>query len=56
MKTILVTGTFDGLHEGHINFFKQAKDWEDEVTQANKDIEEFGFTKTLLEKETPTLF
>jgi FAD synthetase len=23
---IMVFGTFDGLHEGHLNFFKQAKD------------------------------
>ena len=25
MKKIMVFGTFDGLHKGHINFFKQAK-------------------------------
>ncbi len=25
MTKILVFGTFDGLHEGHLNFFKQAK-------------------------------
>src|SRR3989338_350277 len=23
---VLVFGTFDGLHEGHLNFFKQAKE------------------------------
>lgn len=38
------------------DFFKQAKEWEDEVIQANKDIEEFGFTKTLLESYNLTLF
>lgn len=38
------------------DFFLKAKDWEEEVIQANRDIEEFGFTKTLLEKEAPTLF
>jgi FAD synthetase len=30
MKKVLVFGTFDGLHPGHINFFEQAKkhgDW-----------------------------
>lgn len=37
-------------------FYSQAKEWEEEVIQANKDIEEYGFTKTLLEKEAPTLF
>ncbi len=26
MKKVLVFGTFDGLHEGHLNFFKQAKE------------------------------
>lgn len=25
-KRIMVFGTFDGLHKGHFNFFKQAKD------------------------------
>ncbi len=25
MKKVLVFGTFDGVHEGHINFLKQAK-------------------------------
>lgn len=25
MKKVLVFGTFDGLHPGHINFFEQAK-------------------------------
>lgn len=38
------------------DFFKQAKEWEEEVIQANKDIEEFGFTKTLLEQQNLTLF
>lgn len=37
-------------------FYNQAKEWEDEVIQANRDIKEFGFTKTLLEKESLTLF
>lgn len=30
MKKVLVFGTFDGLHPGHLNFFEQAKklgDW-----------------------------
>lgn len=38
------------------DFYLQAKEWEEEVIQANRDIEEFGFTKTLLEKESLTLF
>jgi FAD synthetase len=25
MKKVLVFGTFDGLHRGHVNFFEQAK-------------------------------
>ena len=29
MKKILVFGTFDGLHEGHKNFFTQAKEFGD---------------------------
>jgi len=37
-------------------FYMQAKEWEEEVIQANKDIEEFGFTKTLLEQQNLTLF
>src|SRR3989344_6716759 len=29
MKKVLVFGTFDGLHEGHLDFFKQAKEYGD---------------------------
>ena len=28
-RKVLVFGTFDGLHEGHLNFFKQAKEFGD---------------------------
>lgn len=38
------------------DFYKDAKNWIDEVSQANKDIENYGFAKTLLEKENLTLF
>src|SRR3989338_230403 len=31
MKKVLVFGTFDGLHEGHKNFFKQAKEFGDHL-------------------------
>lgn len=31
MKKVLVFGTFDGLHEGHLNFFKQAKEFGDHL-------------------------
>ncbi len=31
MKKVLVFGTFDGLHPGHINFFEQAKKLGDEL-------------------------
>lgn len=29
MKKVLVFGTFDGLHEGHVDFFRQAKEFGD---------------------------
>jgi len=29
MKKVLVFGTFDGLHEGHKDFFRQAKEYGD---------------------------
>lgn len=38
------------------DFHAKAKDWIDEVAQAQKDIDDFGFAKTLIEKESPTLF
>lgn len=38
------------------DFYKQALDWEQEVIQSNKDIEEFGFSKQLLDKQNLTLF
>lgn len=38
------------------DFYKEAKEWIEEVKQANEDIEKFGFTKTLIEKQSLTLF
>ena len=38
------------------DFYKLAKEWEDEIIQYNKDIEEFGFAKNLIEKHELTLF
>lgn len=38
------------------DFYRQAKEWEEDVIQANKDIETFGFAKTLIEKDNLTLF
>jgi site-specific DNA-methyltransferase (adenine-specific) len=38
------------------DFYNSAYEWIEEVKQANKDIEEFGFTKTLIEKQNLTLF
>jgi site-specific DNA-methyltransferase (adenine-specific) len=38
------------------DFYEQAKEWEEEVIQVNKDIEEFGFAKTLISKTQQTLF
>lgn len=37
-------------------FYNQAKEWEEEVQQFNKDIDTFGFAKTLIEKQNLTLF
>ena len=38
------------------DFYKDANQWIEEVRQANKDLEKYGFTKTLLEKQSLTLF
>lgn len=38
------------------DFYKMAKAWEEEVIQTNKDIEKYGFAKTLIEKTNLTLF
>jgi len=38
------------------DFYKQASEWIEEVKQANNDIEEFGFAKTLISKKQETLF
>ena len=38
------------------DFYKEAKEWIEEVRQANEDIEKFGFAKTLMEKKNYTLF
>jgi len=38
------------------DFYTAAKEWEEEVIQSNKDIEEYGFSKTLIEKDNLTLF
>jgi site-specific DNA-methyltransferase (adenine-specific) len=38
------------------DFHKEASVWIEEVRQAQKDVEEFGFAKTLIEKNELTLF
>jgi site-specific DNA-methyltransferase (adenine-specific) len=38
------------------DFYRQASEWIEEVRQANKDIDEFGFAKILIEKNNLTLF
>lgn len=38
------------------DFYLAAKNWIDEVVQAKKDIAEYGFAKTQMEKTAPTLF
>ena len=34
MKKVLIFGTFDGIHEGHLNLFKQAKEHGDYLVVA----------------------
>ena len=38
------------------DFYKEANEWVNEVKQAKKDINEFGFAKTMIEKKGLTLF
>lgn len=39
MKKVMVFGTFDGLHEGHLDFFKQAKEHGDFlIAVAGRDV------------------
>ena len=38
------------------DFYTQAKEWEEEVIQANNDIDKFGFAKDLISKKQKTLF
>jgi len=38
------------------DFYKKALHWVEETIQIKKDIKEFGFNKTQLEKKQPTLF
>jgi len=38
------------------DFYRDAKEWIEEVRQSNDDIENFGFSKTLIEKQNLTLF
>lgn len=38
------------------DFHKQAQEWVDLVKQANSDIDQYGFMKSLIETDNPTLF
>lgn len=38
------------------DFYKKALEWTNEVKQSNKDIDKFGFSKTLIENKSLTLF
>lgn len=38
------------------DFYKQAKEWEEDVKQSNIDIEKYGFAKSLINKSEQTLF
>tara|TARA_Y100000310_G_C20693629_1_gene823988 strand:+ start:4190 stop:4591 length:402 start_codon:yes stop_codon:yes gene_type:complete len=37
MPKVLVTGTFDGIHPGHLNLFKQAKKYGDLIILVARD-------------------
>jgi site-specific DNA-methyltransferase (adenine-specific) len=37
-------------------FYTQAKEWEDEIINYNKDLEQYGFAKTIIEKTSLNLF
>lgn len=42
MKKVMVFGTFDGLHEGHLDFFRQAREFGDyliAVVARDKNVE-----------------
>lgn len=47
MKKVLVFGIFDGIHSGHINFFKQAVQFGDELVVA---VGQDSASKTLKNK------
>ena len=39
MKKVLVFGTFDGIHEGHLDFFRQAREYGDYlITVVARDV------------------
>lgn len=38
------------------NFYQQAKEWEDEVLLARKEIAEYGFARSIMEKDQLTIF
>ena len=44
MSKVMVFGTFDGLHKGHLNFFQQARQYGDNLVIAvarDKNVEKF---------------
>jgi site-specific DNA-methyltransferase (adenine-specific) len=38
------------------DFYKQAKEWEDDILNYHKEIKEFGFAKSLIKKSTLSLW
>ncbi len=54
MKIVMVFGAFDGLHPGHLDFFKQAKkygDWLMVSVGTDKNVEKIKGRKPLFSQE-----
>lgn len=54
MKVVMVFGAFDGLHPGHLDFFRQAKEYADTLIVSvgtDKNVKEFKGRKPLFSED-----